>query len=52
MVARNQRVSEAYNETVGYYSNPALLEVQVLVISEQGEALVRFSECHKWDAEV
>jgi ParB family chromosome partitioning protein len=43
------RVSEVYNNTVGYYSNPALLEVQLQVISEFVEALVRFSECHKWD---
>lgn len=45
------RVSETYNNTVGYYSNPALLEVQLQVISEYVEALVRFSECHKWDAD-
>ncbi len=45
------RVSEAYNNAVGYYSNPALLDVQLQVISEFVESLVRFSECHKWDAE-
>jgi ParB-like chromosome segregation protein Spo0J len=45
------RVSELYNRNVAYYSNPALLEVQLQVISEYVESLVRFSECHKWDAE-
>jgi ParB-like chromosome segregation protein Spo0J len=45
------RVSELYNHSVAYYSNPALLEVQLQVISEYVESLVRFAECHKWDAE-
>ena len=45
------RVSELYNHSIAYYSNPALLEVQLQVISEYVESLVRFSECHKWDAE-
>ena len=45
------RVSELYNHNIAYYSNPALLEVQLQVISEYVESLVRFSECHKWDGE-
>lgn len=45
------RVSELYNQNIAYYSNPALLEVQLQVISEYVESLVRFSECHKWDSE-
>jgi ParB family chromosome partitioning protein len=45
------RVSETYNKSIAYYSNPALIEIQLQVISEYVEALVRFSECHQWDAE-
>ncbi len=45
------RVSELYNQNVAYYSNPALLEVQLQVISEFVESLVRFAECHKWNGE-
>jgi ParB-like chromosome segregation protein Spo0J len=45
------RVSELYDKSVAYYSNPALIEVQLQVISEFVESLVRFSECHKWNAE-
>lgn len=45
------RISELYNHSIAYYSNPALLEVQLQVISEYVESLVRFSECHKWDGE-
>ncbi len=45
------RVSELYDKNIAYYSNPALIEVQLQVISEFVEALVRFSECHKWDGE-
>ena len=45
------RMSETYNKSVAYYSNPALIEIQLQVISEFVESLVRFSECHKWDAE-
>ncbi len=45
------RVSELYNQNIAYYSNPALLEVQLQVISEFVESLVRFSECHKWNGE-
>ena len=44
------RVSEMYDKNIAYYSNPALIEVQLQVISEFVESLVRFSECHKWDA--
>jgi ParB-like chromosome segregation protein Spo0J len=44
------RVSELYDKSVAYYSNPALIEVQLQVISEFVESLGRFSECHKWDA--
>jgi len=45
------RVSELYNHSIAYYSNPALLEVQLHVISEYVESLVRFSEYHKWNTE-
>ena len=45
------RVSELYDKSIAYYSNPALIEVQLQVISEFIEALVRFSECHKWNAD-
>jgi ParB-like chromosome segregation protein Spo0J len=45
------RVSELYDKSVAYYSNPALIEVQLQVISEFVESLVRFSKCHMWDAE-
>ena len=44
------RVRELYDENVAYYSNPALIEIQLQVISEFVESLVRFSGCHKWDA--
>jgi DNA repair exonuclease SbcCD ATPase subunit len=43
------RVSELYDNNVAYYSNPALIEIQLQVISEFVESLVRFSACHKWD---
>ena len=45
------RISELYDHSIAYYSNPALIEVQLQVISEYVEALVRFSECHKWDTQ-
>ncbi len=45
------RVSEKYDKNIAYYSNPALIEIQLQVISEFVESLVRFSGCHKWDAE-
>ena len=45
------RVTEKYDKDIAYYSNPALIEIQLQVISEFVESLVRFSECHKWDAE-
>lgn len=45
------RVVEKYDKNIAYYSNPALIEIQLQVISEFVESLVRFSECHKWDAE-
>ena len=45
------RVSETYEKSIAYYSNPALIEIQLQVISEFVESLVRFSGCHKWDAE-
>ncbi len=44
------RVRELYDENVAYYSNPALIEIQLQVVSEFVESLVRFSKCHKWDA--
>jgi flagellar motor protein MotB len=44
------RVSETYENSIAYYSNPALIEIQLQVISEFVESLVRFSGCHKWDA--
>ncbi len=45
------RMSETYNKSIAYYSNPALIEIQLQVISEFIESLVRFSECHMWDAD-
>lgn len=44
------RVSELYDNDIASYSNPALIEIQLQVISEFVESLVRFSGCHKWDA--
>ena len=44
-------MAEKYDKNIAYYSNPALIEIQLQVISEFVESLVRFSECHKWDAE-
>ena len=44
------RASETYEKSIAYYSNPALIEIQLQVISEFVESLVRFSGCHKWDA--
>lgn len=43
------RLAEQYNKTVQHYSNPALVEVQLQVISELVEALIRFVKNHKWD---
>lgn len=43
------RLAEQYNKTVQHYSNPALIEVQLQVISELVEALIRFVKNHKWD---
>jgi len=43
------RISEAYHRTVMYYSNPGLVEVQLQVISEYADALVRFVGSHKWE---
>ena len=45
------RVAEKYDKDIASYSNPALIEIQLQVISEFVESLVRFSGCHKWDAE-
>lgn len=43
------RISEAYRRTVMFYSNPALVEVQLQVILEYAGALARFVGSHKWD---
>ncbi len=43
------RISEAYHRTVMHYSNPGLVEVQLQVISEYADALVRFVGSHKWE---
>lgn len=43
------RLAEQYNNAINYYSNPALVEVQLQVISELIAALVRFAKSHKWD---
>ncbi len=43
------RLAEQYNKTVQHYSNPALVEVQLQVVSELVEALIRFVKNHKWD---
>lgn len=45
------RISEAYYRTVAYYSNPGLVEVQLQVISEYTDALVRFVGSHRWQKE-
>lgn len=42
------RISEAYRRTVMFYSNPGLVEVQLQVILEYAEALIRFVGSHKW----
>ncbi len=33
---------------MSYYSNPGLIEVQMQVISEYANALIRFVASHKW----
>jgi len=43
------RISDVYHRTVMYYSNPGLVEVQLQVISEYTDALIRFVRAHKWD---
>ncbi len=43
------RISEAYCKTIAYYSNPGLVEVQLQVILEYADALIRFVACHRWD---
>ncbi len=43
------RISETYRRTVMYYSNPGLIEVQLQVILEYADALVRFVGSHKWE---
>jgi hypothetical protein len=45
------RISDTYHRTVLYYSNPGLVEIQLQVISEYVDALVRFVTVHKWDRE-
>lgn len=45
------RISDVYNRTVLYYSNPGLVEVQLQVISEYTDALIRFVRAHKWDSD-
>jgi len=42
------RISDVYHRTVLYYSNPGLIEVQLQVISEYTDALIRFVGAHKW----
>ncbi len=43
------RISDVYHRTILYYSNPGLIEVQLQVISEYTDALIRFVRAHKWD---
>lgn len=43
------RISDVYHRTVLYYSNPGLVEVQLQVISEYTDALIRFVREHRWD---
>jgi hypothetical protein len=43
------RISDVYHRTVMYYSNPGLVEVQLQVVSEYVDALIRFVGAHKWD---
>ncbi len=42
------RVCDVYHSMVRHYSNPGLVEVQLQVISEYTDALVRFVGGHKW----
>lgn len=43
------RISDAYHRTIMHYANPGLVEVQLQVISEYTDALIRFVGIHKWD---
>lgn len=43
------RISDVYHRTVMYYSNPGLVEVQLQVILEYADALIRFVGVQKWD---
>ncbi len=43
------RISDVYHRTVLHYSNPGLIEVQLQVISEYTDALIRFVGTHKWN---
>ena len=43
------KFSENYNKGIQYFSNPALIEVQLQVISEYIEQVVRWSKINKWD---
>lgn len=43
------RISDAYHRTIMHYANPGLVEVQLQVISEYTDALLRFVGIHKWD---
>jgi len=45
------RISDTYHRMVLYYSNPGLVEIQLQVVSEYVDALVRFVSVHKWDRE-
>ena len=42
------RISDAYHRMVRSYSNPGLVEVQMQVILEYTDALIRFARGHRW----
>lgn len=42
------RIYDAYQRTVRNYSNPGLIEVQLQVISEYTDSLIRFVGGHRW----
>lgn len=42
------RICDIYHRTIGHYSNPGLIEVQLQVISEYTDALIRFVKVHMW----
>ncbi len=43
------RIYDAYQRTIRNYSNPGLIEVQLQVISEYIDSLIRFVGGHRWE---